>query len=60
MSSPNNSELKDSFKRCGLWRFGWTYSRALSVPVIVKAMTCAAKAHRARCPQAPRQNDLIF
>jgi hypothetical protein len=59
MFTPTTSELKESFHRCGLWRFGWTYTRAISVPVIAKAISCSAKAHRARCSDAPLQSDLF-
>ncbi len=41
-------ELRDAYKRAGLWRIGMSYERAITVPAIHTAMSCSARAARRR------------
>jgi hypothetical protein len=43
---PTTAELKASFERCGLWRHGWTYDKAMAIECVRKSITSAAIAHR--------------
>ena len=45
-------DLKDAYKRAGLWRIGMTFERAITVPAIHTAMTCSARAARRRSDKA--------
>ncbi|MCL2829386.1 MAG: hypothetical protein FWD77_01460 [Betaproteobacteria bacterium] len=48
MPTPNPAELKAAFQRCGLWRLGWSFERAIHTPSLRIALTCAANALRKR------------
>lgn len=56
-------ELRDAYKRAGLWRLGITFERAVTVPAIRTALNCSVKAARRRAEQAghpmPAQLGLI-
>lgn len=56
-------ELRDAYKRAGLWRLGMTFERAVTVPAIHTAMSCSARAARRRADKAgqhmPTQLGLI-
>lgn len=56
-------ELRDAYKRAGLWRIGMTFERAITVPAIHTAMSCSARAARRRAEKAgqrlPAQLGLI-
>lgn len=39
-------ELKAAFKRSCIWRLGWTFERAMSVPSIATSIRMSAIAHR--------------
>ena len=56
-------ELRDAYKRAGLWRIGMSYERAITVPAIHTAMSCSARAARRRAAKtgqpAPAQLCLI-
>ena len=41
-------ELRDAYKRAGLWRLGMTFERAVTVPAICTALSCSAKSVRCR------------
>lgn len=56
---PTTAELKAAFRRCGLWRLGWTFDRAQASFTVAWALRHAAIAARARTPDAPRQADLL-
>lgn len=45
-------ELRDAYKRAGLWRIGMTFERAITVPAIHTAMSCSARAARRRADKA--------
>ena len=45
-------ELRDAYKRAGLWRLGMTFERAITVPAIHTAMSCSARAARRRAEKA--------
>lgn len=45
-------ELRDAYKRAGLWRIGMTFERAVTVPAIHTAMSCSARAARSRAEKA--------
>jgi hypothetical protein len=46
--TPSTQELRDTFRRSGLWRMGWTFQRAIATPAIGTAIRCAASAARKR------------
>ena len=48
-------ELRDAYKRAGLWRTGLTFERAIGVPAILTAMSCSARAARRRAEKAGQQ-----
>lgn len=56
-------ELRDAYKRAGLWRIGMSYERAITVPPIRTSLTCSVRAQRHRAEQAghplPAQLGLI-
>jgi len=56
-------ELRDAYKRAGLWRIGMTFERAITVPAIHTALSCSVRAQRHRAEQAgqplPAQLGLI-
>ena len=61
---PTTADLKASFHRCGLWRHGWTYDKAMAIDCIRSSITSAAKAHAKRLARkqgkpAPIQPALI-
>jgi hypothetical protein len=60
---PTPTELRAAFQRAGLWRQGWTFARALAVPSIRVALTCAADAARREAargtPRLPEQAPLF-
>lgn len=44
---PTVAELKAAYLRAGRLRFmGWSFAQAIAVPVILKALTMSAYAHR--------------
>ena len=45
-------ELRDAYKRAGLWRLGMTFERAATVPAIHTAMSCSAMAAHRRADKA--------
>lgn len=45
-------DLRDAYKRAGLWRLGMTFERAITVPAIHTAMSCSARAARRRADKA--------
>lgn len=60
MSEPTtatDAELRCAFRRSGLWRLGWEYSRAIAAPLVRWALERSAIAHRR--PAAPTQPRLI-
>lgn len=59
MTTPTTADLKRAFSRCGLWRLGWTYDRAMSVPLVAWGLRKSALAARRKAPDAPRQLDLM-
>jgi hypothetical protein len=57
-------ELRSAFRRCGLWRHGWTFKRAKETPGIFKGLCIMAHAmHQQMQTQigkpAPVQRTLI-
>lgn len=51
------AELRAAWDRCRVLHFrGWTFERALGVPVMLTTLTHSARAHRARLhlPAQPR------
>lgn len=54
---PTTQELKDIWKRAGLWRDGHTFERDIQVPVIRKTLTNAVIAQHKR-NQLPEQGSL--
>lgn len=52
--TPSTQELRDAFRRSGLWRLGWTFQRAITVPAIGTAIRCAASAARKRAEREGR------
>ena len=48
-------DLRDAYKRSGLWRIGMSYDRAIGVPAILTAMSCSARAARRRAEKAGQQ-----
>lgn len=53
------ADLKRAFRRCGLWRIGWTYDRAIGVPLVAWGLQKSALAARRTTPDAPQQLDLM-
>ena len=45
-------ELRDAYKRAGLWCIGMTFERAITVPAIHTALSCSARAARRRAEKA--------
>ena len=54
MMAPSTQELRDAFRRSGLWRLGWTFQRAITTPAIGTAIRCAASAFRKRAEREGR------
>ena len=54
MMAPSTQELRDAFRRSGLWRMGWTFQRAITTPAIGTAIRCAASAARKRAEREGR------
>jgi hypothetical protein len=54
-------ELREAFKRSGLWRDGWTYARAIATACVLRGLTNTALAMRKRHTgnPAPMQRALI-
>jgi hypothetical protein len=52
--TPSTQELRDTFRRSGLWRMGWTFQRAIATPAIGTAIRCAASAARKRAEREGR------
>lgn len=57
-------ELRAAFQRSGLWRRGWTYSRAITTALVARCLRNTALALRRSIEQqtgkpAPRQRALI-
>lgn len=56
-------ELREAFRRSGLWRDGWTYARAIGTACVLRGLQNTAAALRARQQQngnpAPMQRALI-
>lgn len=52
-------ELRDAYRRAGLWRLGWTYQRAITTDSVRIALECTAEAARRRAEREgkplPRQ-----
>lgn len=48
--APTTAELKAAFKRCGLWRLGWTYDRAMASFTVAWSLRHAALAARSKNP----------
>lgn len=48
-------DLKDAYKRSGLWRIGMSYERAIAVPPIRTSLTCSVRAQRHRAEQSGQQ-----
>ena len=44
-------ELRDAFKRSGLWRDGWTYARAITTEIVLRGLRNTALAIRTRQQQ---------
>ena len=40
------NDLKAAFRRSCIWRMGWTFERAMSVPSIATSIRMSALAHR--------------
>ena len=40
------NDLKAAFRRSCIWRMGWTFERAMSVPSIATSIRMGALAHR--------------
>jgi len=57
------AELKQAFRRSGLWRLGWTFDRAMACQVINTALCCMVRAQRCKAAKqgnpAPDQGVLI-
>ena len=51
-TSITERELRDAYKRAGLWHIGMTFERAVTVPAIYTAMSCSARAARRRAEKA--------
>ncbi len=59
-----NTELREAFRRSGLWRDGWTFQRAIENNCVYLAMRATVRAIRAKEEQqhgkpAPMQRALI-
>lgn len=52
-ATPTDAELRCAFRRSGLWRLGWEYSRAIAAPLVRWALERSAIAHRR--PATPAQ-----
>lgn len=56
-------ELKSAFRTTGLWRMGWTFSRATQNPAIMTALRCTVTATRRKAARSgqplPAQQALI-
>lgn len=57
-------ELRDAFKRSGLWRRGWTYERAINNDLVLMGMRGAVRSMRKKFETqhgkpAPLQQALI-
>lgn len=50
VTSPNDSldehELREAFRRSGLWRRGWTYAQAIKNEGVLTGLRCTVQAHR--------------
>jgi hypothetical protein len=53
-----NDDLKAAFQTTGLWRNGYTFTRALDTPVIKKQLERIASNMQKQTP-APRQDQLF-
>jgi hypothetical protein len=56
-------ELKEMFFRSRLWRYGWTFEKAIRTDLVLRMMQNGAMAMRIRMekqePKAPSQMSLI-
>lgn len=55
---PTTAELRDAFRRSGLWRDGWTYAKAIAVDTVRWGLEKSALARR-RTHHHPAQPRLI-
>ncbi len=58
------TDLRAAFQRCGLWRRGWNYRRAITTEIVARCLRNTALAMRRSSEQltgkpAPRQRALI-
>lgn len=57
------ADLKEVFKRSGLWRSGWTFEKAMECNVIRQSLGCAVRASRKKQKKqgnpAPLQPELF-
>lgn len=63
--SITTDELRAAFRRCGLWRDGWTFQRAIDNNLVLLTLRAAARAWRKRHERqhgkpAPAQRALIL
>ncbi len=49
--TPTTAELRDAFRRSGLWRRGWSFLKAQSVPYVASGLVYQVRAERARIEQ---------
>lgn len=61
VTSITEHELREAFRRSGLWRDGWTYARAIATAIVLRGMRNTAIAIRIRQhgSPAPIQRALI-
>jgi len=57
-AEPTTAELKDIWKRAGLWRLGHRFEDDIQVPIIARTLRCAVL-HRRKTHPAPDQGVLI-
>ncbi len=44
--APTEPELRDAFRRGRLWRLGWTFAKAMSVPCVAQCIANQVRAER--------------
>lgn len=43
-ASITDQELREAFKRSGIWRFGWTYERAKQAEAVLRSLLATVRA----------------
>lgn len=56
---PTEAELRDAFRRSGIWRLGWDFNKAIGDPAVLICLSRIARNANRPHPRKPRQRGLF-